>query len=380
MSMHIVVNLGCDSLGNYKRECDCDVLNGNEVCQKQTDNYKTSDNVFKCVNISDTDAYVQGADATGYFSMGVKFDINELDIHEAVDSGGWIGPYSLLMPDDGNPQDGSDSSFTSMRYVKTPYTDMIRHPDDYDITLHAADFDRLFGVHAINATIDLQADFPTDSDPFAYAKDNCDNGDVKPIMPLFDFKIDENEKLDVNFKFYLFTYPDASSIMRKVFPRLMKAGWPITGPYCYDGEMKGYAINFNYDSNIGNEYVSFDQGCVDDLPCIPDNFEACTTCGLGDVHSQQESEINLLLTEYLAISTGVLFLVACSLIGYICCLKRKAGKEREGTSEKMRSRQSSENINYERLVDEHSQNEDSSNRMTSVKFIGGDSESAVSSN
>ena len=91
------------------------------------------------------------------------------------------------------------------------------------------------------------------ADPFAYALNTCKNGDVKPILPLLDFSFDDSGQLDVKFHFHVFTYPAPGSPMRLVFPQLKKNGWPVSGPYCYNGALTGWTLDFDFDSTVGNK-------------------------------------------------------------------------------------------------------------------------------
>ena len=72
-------------------------------------------NTFSCMPMNSTDARVQGADANMYVYFGASFDV--AGSVTAVDTGGWVGPYSLLLPDDDNVTEGGPG-VTKIRYVK----------------------------------------------------------------------------------------------------------------------------------------------------------------------------------------------------------------------------------------------------------------------
>lgn len=72
-------------------------------------------NTFSCMPMNDTDARVQGSDANMYVYFGASFDVAG-DV-TAVDTGGWVGPYSLLLPDDDDTRT-TNAGVTKIRYVK----------------------------------------------------------------------------------------------------------------------------------------------------------------------------------------------------------------------------------------------------------------------
>ena len=68
-------------------------------------------------------ARVQGSDANMYVYFGASFDVAG-SVTE-VDTGGWIGPYSLLLPDDDNTTK-TNAGVTKIRYVKSPQTELLQ--------------------------------------------------------------------------------------------------------------------------------------------------------------------------------------------------------------------------------------------------------------
>lgn len=116
-----------------------------------------------------------------------------------------VGPYSLLLPDDDDDPTTGPSKVTKIRYVNSPATKYLQRPLDYTLTTSTSDFPRLFGELAVNNTIAKQTGDVTD--PFEENKNTCANGDAKPILPLVDFRIDENDDIQIDFNFHLFVYP-----------------------------------------------------------------------------------------------------------------------------------------------------------------------------
>ena len=110
-------------------------------------------NAFYCQNSTDENAMVQGADANLYFYFGVNFDAAG-DVTD-LDTGGWVGPYSLLLPDDDDDPMTTEKT-TKIRYVNSPATKYLQRPLDYTLTTSTSDFPRLFGELAVNNTISKQ--------------------------------------------------------------------------------------------------------------------------------------------------------------------------------------------------------------------------------
>jgi hypothetical protein len=105
------------------------------------------------------------------------------------------------------------------------------------------------GPNAVDETVNAQSESiftndNDDSDPFQKYLGTCDNGDVKPILPLFrfDFISDPNrteEILEVSLKYKLLTVPRPKDFIYDLYPifqkqfNAAKLGFHISGPYCY---------------------------------------------------------------------------------------------------------------------------------------------------
>ncbi len=111
------------------------------------------------------------------------------------------------------------------------------------------DFDKVAGATAVVSTTkgqydpDQNMDDPN-YDPYHKYLGTCDNGDVQPLLPLFEFDFEqdlntekENVQVKVNYKFM--TMPNKDDYMYGLYPmvqrRFNKAnmGFHISGPYCY---------------------------------------------------------------------------------------------------------------------------------------------------
>ena len=114
----------------YACDNNCDVFNNNEICVTTPTDW--NHNAEECVRANETSRRVTGGDALMYFHLGmdVKAKVPLIfDVDQSVTTGGWIGPYTLLLPDG-----GPDSDITRMRYAMTPLSDYFHAPEDYTIT------------------------------------------------------------------------------------------------------------------------------------------------------------------------------------------------------------------------------------------------------
>ncbi|GMH93303.1 hypothetical protein TrVE_jg10771 [Triparma verrucosa] len=310
-SVYVSQYLSFDSMGNYARDlCSppCNIT-GNEIClmsdwDKTGGKPPLETNAFYCQNSTDENAMVQGAEANLYFYFGVNFDAAG-DVTD-LDTGGWVGPYSLLLPDDDDDPMTTEKT-TKIRYVNSPATKYLQRPLDYTLTTSTSDFPRLFGELAVNNTISKQAG--DISDPFAENRNTCDNGDAKPILPLVDFRIDENDDIQIDFTFHLFVYP-ASESLRATFEQWASDPTkPVSGPYCWNGDpTQGFTFDLDYDSSNPNNLLNFNAGCVDDLPCVPDNLKGISYGETAEIHNSQTSTLDLSLILYLIVACVLLSL------------------------------------------------------------------------
>jgi hypothetical protein len=342
LQMYVVSHITCDQNHPYARECGCDTLNSNQVCNYRTTyaNHHFPGTNF-CLDIEDSmrpnqfGFRVQGGDAVMYFTFGVSLKFPLFNVDKFVTTNNWMGPYTLLLPDN-NLQQGGDNvtntggNLTAIRYVSTAVSDMISQPYGYNVTVDPPDFTRLFGQQAINATLQtqhkLQALLDANTDPYAYAL-ACDNGDVKPLLPLLDFYHDANDEFQVKFKYQTFIYPD-NEWERKLFNTWIKDGYPIKGPYCWNGELQGYFLDFNFDTAKPNKNLNFKSGCFNNTPCVPEFMNDCGAAGSADISIPAESgTIELAWTIYFAAAAGTFLLLSLILGTCMCRQSRKHSSE-----------------------------------------------------
>lgn len=210
---------------------------------------------------------------SAFFSFGARVDAGfPFNVHKNHDTGDWIGPLSVVLAQ--NESDASDVvDRYSIRYVESPTTPYLRM--DPNCTLFSPeDFQNYMGIKAVRNTIKIQSNATHGQDPYQKYLETCNNGDVQPILPLFDFSFvdtgDGKEAIQVTLDYKVLTFPHKSDIMYKVYPTLQKrlnkreGEFHISGPYCYGADPKrGYTFDFTYDSGNENDFMLLDHGCID---------------------------------------------------------------------------------------------------------------------
>jgi len=213
-------------------------------------------------------------------SFGAKVDAGfPFGIHKSHDSGGWVGPFSVILAQNDTKDEDDVVDRYTVRYVESPTTPYLRMEPNCTL-FSPSDFERYMGLEAVRETLKVQSNASSaDTDPFGPQLKNCDNGDVRPILPLFEFAFVENDKgeeqVQVRFKYKVLTIPHKSDIMYKVYPNLQKrmntgsSGFHISGPYCYgDDPKRGWTFDFNYDSRHEDSLLRLDHGCMEGAPAF----------------------------------------------------------------------------------------------------------------
>ena len=127
------------------------------------------------------------------------------------------------------------------RYVESPTTDLLRVPANCTL-FGKDDFTKTVGAEAVRNTAAGQYSESDTDDPYAQYLKTCDNGDVKPMLPLFEFdfvKADSGEEeVEVNMAYKFMTMPRKKDFMYDMYPTVQKRfnkagmGFHISGPYC----------------------------------------------------------------------------------------------------------------------------------------------------
>jgi hypothetical protein len=219
---------------------------------------------------------------SAFFYFGARVDAGvPFNRHVDQNTGGWIGPLSMILAQN-STTDALDQYV--VRYAQTPTTPYLHmHPN---CTLFdPEDFERSMGTIAVNETIQRQTHASHGEDPYEPYLKTCDNGDVKPILPLFDFifvnDTDGSEKLEIKLDYKILTFPKKDKPMYKLFPMFQEkmnkrqgSTFHISGSYCYgDDPKRGWTFDLNWDSKVANDYTTVVHGCVEGLPCLPSAAE-----------------------------------------------------------------------------------------------------------
>lgn len=182
---------------------------------------------------------------SAFIYFGAKVDAGiPFNVHKEHNTGGWVGPFSMILAQ--NSTLGGNTTVVDRyvaRYVQSPTTPFLHmHPNN--TLLSANDFEHYLGPSAVNQTVKAQPNVTGDKDPYEQYLKTCDNGDVKPILPLYEFSFVQDkdtgvESIQVKLDYKLLSIPHKKDIMYKVFPWMQSRvnrrhrGFHISGPYCY---------------------------------------------------------------------------------------------------------------------------------------------------
>lgn len=173
--------------------------------------------------------------------LGIPFNINEKRT-----TGGWVGPLNMILARNftSKEQQAANAGNTNVvdryvaRYVQTPISPYIMMSPNMTL-LSQEDFQVYFGMEAINHTAHVQAEpAAVNGDLYAPFLNTCDNGNIRPILPLYQFEFVRNpqtgnETINVKLDYKILTIPDENAKAWKWMPTLSKRGLPVKGPYCY---------------------------------------------------------------------------------------------------------------------------------------------------
>lgn len=216
------------------------------------------------------------SDVVAFIYFGIEFRLGiPFRVTENRTTGGWVGPLNIILAKNFTTEEEEVNSHVidryETRYIQTPMSPFIMMSPNMTL-LAPEDFQNYFGPKAISSTAQVQAE--TIDDFYAPFFETCDNGNVHPILPLYQFEFVRdpqtgNETIDVRLDYKILTIPDENTHAWKWMPTLSKRGLPVKGPYCYADKLRGWVIDLPYDSKIGSEYINLEHGCVKGLPCLP---------------------------------------------------------------------------------------------------------------
>ena len=259
-------------------------------------------------------------------------------------TGEWVGPYHVVFAQD--PDVYNEGRVTSdgelildtyiLKYLNAPSTEYLTLPRG--CTMFAPDeFKEYLGAAAVNHTVQNQAMGLSFEESFEPYYKTCENGDIKPMLPYVNFTfvrgndVNHTEKLYVRFEMKLLTYPNKESALYYLMPSLQDNGFPISGPYCYDGDPnRGWTFDLVFDSQEGTTLgTELEHSCIGDYECVPPQLEACN-CSMAvndnilfEPIEANNNPIGLKTDIYIEIATVLLIIVSIASIGYNFYLQKR---------------------------------------------------------
>jgi len=289
---YFVIHIMPDPMRGYACSLDDCLEINNQACMWNDQGEK------ECRDIANT--LFDWSDVSAFMYFGAKIDVGfPFNKHREEDTGGWVGPINIVMAQGPNRQSvfhDDDSAevierYVS-RYVQTPSTNYIRMPENCTL-VREEDFRKIAGDEAVKQTAEGQYDPDSpnnddDWDPYEKYLNTCENGDVKPMLPLFQFDFvkrlggidddddSEKENIEVKLNYKLMTMPRKKDYMYDIYPKIQNRvnraglGFHISGPYCYGNDPKrGYSFDMNFDSRDPKKMLNLEHACVEGLPCAP---------------------------------------------------------------------------------------------------------------
>lgn len=272
-------------VGDSMRVNSCSISGCNEmdnmICEKPR--LGTEDSSNNCHDM--TEVVSDWSDVSVFLFASVKVQ-SKNGINTEQTTGDWIGPYSIVTAQNKSaittardPAPGDIVDQYTAKYLETPSTPYLSMGDNCTF-FGEKDFENILGKNCLDNTVMRQSQlsnstysFTGASDPFIDYYKTCDNGDLKPMLPLIDFIFlaDENggEKLHVKLHHKLTVTPKKGSVAYHSMPLLTKL-LPISGPYCYDNDPnRAYTFDIAFDSSVENKLLTLKHACVEGLPCAP---------------------------------------------------------------------------------------------------------------
>ena len=164
----------------------------NEVCIMETQpgaNWPPVRDFF-CVPIDDGVGRVEGGDASLYFYFDINFKVPIIGVDTQQGTGGWAGPYTVLLPDftvDPTSDSMGCTSGMKLRYVNSLTTSLLQMPLEYNLTEDLADYTNFLGPHSVQNMAEIQGTGEGwEENPWG-GGGTCEGGDVKPVLPVMEW-------------------------------------------------------------------------------------------------------------------------------------------------------------------------------------------------
>ena len=272
----------------------------NRICQRQgidAGSHRRKED-FTCQNIQDIQSDWSDVAAFYYIGFHVHAGI-PFRVEKVMDTGGWIGPYNLVLAqdiDDSTPSnvhahetdlntihkfeerpsigwkrrqrkqkegissvnehlDATTVDRYRVRYVQTYSTPSLTRHKPVNNTLFL-DWDAVMGTTAVNTTRHRQADLRHGDNAYERYQGSCDHGNLEPILPLYGFEFrnknnnnnnnNSEEEVVVEVDYQLLVAPKTHNtaynwmpwIQKRIHNQKDRLGFSIDGPFCYGDDPK----------------------------------------------------------------------------------------------------------------------------------------------
>lgn len=292
LSASFVIHLMPDPTRGYGCTLpDCNEVK-NQVCLIEDGQDESGFGESVCENIAGN--IVDWSDVVAFYHFGARVDVGfPFNKHRGEDTGGWVGPINIILAQDESTDDSVVDRYVA-RYVESPTTDLLRVPANCTL-FGKDDFTKTVGAEAVRNTAAGQYSESDTDDPYAQYLKTCDNGDVKPMLPLFEFdfvKADSGEEeVEVNMAYKFMTMPRKKDFMYDMYPTVQKRfnkagmGFHISGPYCYGNDAnRGYTFDMNFDTRDPKKMIKLEHNCIEGLPCLPPAAQLYQEKDGADIH------------------------------------------------------------------------------------------------
>ena len=146
---------------------------------------------------------------SAFVYFGAKVDAGfPFNIHKDHNTANWVGPLSMILAQNTTDNEGVLDHYVA-RYVESPSTKYLQMEPNCSL-FGPDDFENYMGETAVKNTVKMQTT-TTKGDPYQEYLKTCDNGSVKPILPLYDFTFVEDatgkEAIQVKLDYKILTFP-----------------------------------------------------------------------------------------------------------------------------------------------------------------------------
>lgn len=284
------------------------------------------------------------------YQFGFQVDTGfAIKSHIRQGTGDWLGPYNVILAEvPGKKYDEEyletqrrleledNSAMYVSRLVQTASSQYVKPPPGCNV-VSGDQFDEFAGLSAIQHSIKTQTSYPLDlsKDPYEEHLGTCDNGYLEPVLPRFTIKGPKQfssnttttataspPKLEFSLRYPILSLPYKGNSLTGWWPTLQKRLTKpniIKGPYCFDGDLKAYTIDLNFNKQGVDPAWQFVKGCVDGLPCFHD-----TPTGNGGNHpgipDATSTAIFKWTEEHLG-APGLIALLVLLVVSLICNLR-----------------------------------------------------------